>query len=103
MSIYSQEIFSPTAMFFEVNSIEEAIALANNTPFGLSSVLFSYDSIDIAFAVNEIEAGSTFVNRYASSDIRLPFGGIKKSGYGREMAKEGMLEFVNLKTVIIAK
>lgn len=103
MSIYSQELFSPTAMFFEVDSIEQAIALANDTPFGLSSVLFSNDPIEIDLAVTGIVAGSTFVNRYASSDIRLPFGGVKRSGYGREMAKAGMLEFTNLKTVIIAK
>jgi len=103
MTIYAEELFSPTAMFFEVDSIDQAILLANDTPYGLSSVLFSHDPIEIDLAVSKIEAGSTFVNRYASSDIRLPFGGVKRSGFGREMAKAGMLEFVNLKTVIIAK
>ena len=103
MAIYTEELFSPTAMFFEVDSIDQAVNLANDTPFGLSSVLFSHDPIEIDLAIAKIDAGSTFVNRYASSDIRLPFGGVKRSGYGREMAKAGMLEFVNLKTVIIAK
>jgi succinate-semialdehyde dehydrogenase/glutarate-semialdehyde dehydrogenase len=102
MWIFTQEIFAPIAMFFKIESINQAIALANDTPFGLSSVLFSNDQIEIDLAIDWIEAGSTFVNRYASSDIRLPFGGVKRSGYGREMAKAGMLEFTNLKTVIIA-
>lgn len=102
MWIFSQEIFAPIAMFFKVDDIDKAIALANDTPFGLSSVLFSNDSVEIDLAIDKIQAGSTFVNRYASSDIRLPFGGVKRSGYGREMAKAGMLEFTNLKTVIIA-
>jgi len=102
MWIFTQEIFAPIAMFFKVSSINEAIHLANDTPFGLSSVLFSHDPIETNLAIDKIEAGSTFVNRYASSDIRLPFGGVKRSGYGREMAKAGMMEFVNLKTVIIA-
>ena len=102
MWIFTQEIFAPIAMFFKVSDIDEAIRLANDTPFGLSSVLFSNDPIEIELCIDKIEAGSTFVNRYASSDIRLPFGGVKGSGYGREMAKAGMMEFVNLKTVIIA-
>ena len=100
--IFTKEIFAPIAMFFKVETIDQAINLANDTPFGLSSVLFSNDPIEVDLAVNKIQAGSTFVNRYASSDIRLPFGGVKRSGYGREMAKAGMLEFTNLKTVIIA-
>lgn len=102
MPAYNQELFSPTAMFFSVADFDEAILLANDIPYGLSSVLFSSDDEEINRAILEIEAGSTFVNRYASSDIRLPFGGIKRSGYGREMARAGMLEFTNLKTVIIA-
>ncbi|PHR94051.1 MAG: NADP-dependent succinic semialdehyde dehydrogenase [Robiginitomaculum sp.] len=102
MRIFHQEIFGPIAMFFKVRTFTEAINLANDTPFGLSSVLFSNDQEEIERAITDLEAGSTFVNRYASSDIRLPFGGSKRSGYGREMAKEGLREFTNLKTVIIA-
>ncbi|RZV43387.1 MAG: NAD-dependent succinate-semialdehyde dehydrogenase [Acidimicrobiales bacterium] len=102
MWVYDKEIFAPVAMFCKVAGIDTAIDLANDTPFGLSSVLFSHDPTEIDLCVGKIEAGSTFVNRYASSDIRLPFGGVKRSGYGREMAKAGMLEFTNLKTVIVA-
>jgi len=102
MQVYGQEIFAPAAMMFKVNSLDEAIALANDTPLGLSSVLFSKDKAEQEQAVNELEAGSTYINRYASSDIRMPFGGIKRSGFGREMAKQGLRAFTNIKTVIIA-
>jgi len=102
MELYGQEIFAPVAMLFKVASLDEAIALANDTPLGLSSVLFSNDEAEQSRAINELEAGSTYINRYASSDIRMPFGGIKRSGFGREMAKQGLRAFTNLKTVIIA-
>ncbi|PHR59976.1 MAG: NADP-dependent succinic semialdehyde dehydrogenase [Robiginitomaculum sp.] len=102
MRIYNAEIFGPVAMFFKATSFEHAVTLANDNPFGLSSVLFSQDEAEIETAITLLEAGSTFVNRYASSDIRLPFGGVKRSGYGREMAQEGLREFTNLKTIIIA-
>jgi len=102
MDVYGQEIFAPVAMLFKVANLDEAIALANDTNLGLSSVLFSNDQAEQAQAINELQAGSTYINRYASSDIRLPFGGIKRSGFGREMAKQGLREFTNLKTVIVA-
>ena len=102
MALYGQEIFAPVAMLFKVSSLSEAITLANDSPLGLSSVLFSNDEGEHETAINTLEAGSTYINRYASSDIRMPFGGTKKSGFGREMAREGMLAFTNLKTVIIA-
>ena len=102
MEIYDQEIFAPAAMLFKVVDLSEAISLANDTPLGLSSVLFSQDEAEQARAINELESGSTYINRYASSDIRMPFGGTKRSGFGREMAKQGLREFTNLKTVIIA-
>jgi len=102
MDIYGQEIFGPAAMLFKVTNIEEAITLANDIPLGLSSVLFSNDEAEQAQAINELQSGSTYINRYASSDIRLPFGGTKRSGFGREMAKQGLREFTNLKTIIIA-
>lgn len=102
MGLFTQEVFAPVALLFKVKSLDEAIELANDTPYGLSSVLFSNDETEQECAVNQLEAGSTYINRYASSDIRFPFGGIKRSGYGREMAKEGLLEFTNLKTVIVA-
>jgi len=102
MPLYGQEIFAPVAMLFKVGSLGEAIALANDSPLGLSSVLFSQSEAEHEQAIMQLEAGSTYINRYASSDIRMPFGGTKRSGFGREMAKEGMLAFTNLKTVIIA-
>jgi len=102
MDIYGQEIFAPVAMLFKVENFDEALALANDTNLGLSSVLFSQNKTEQARAANELDAGSTYINRYASSDIRLPFGGIKRSGFGREMAKEGLRAFTNLKTVIVA-
>ncbi len=102
MDIYYQEIFAPVAMLFKVDTFEDALTLANDSLLGLSSVLFSNDETEINTAIAELQSGSTFINRYASSDIRLPFGGIKRSGFGREMGKEGFREFTNLKTVIIA-
>lgn len=102
MAIYGQEIFGPAAMLFKVEGLDEAIALANNIPLGLSSVLFSADEAEQTKAINGLQSGSTYINRYASSDIRMPFGGTKRSGFGREMAKQGLREFTNLKTVIIA-
>lgn len=103
MDIYSQEIFAPIAMLFQVSNLDEAILLANDNPLGLSSVLFSNDASEHENVIQNVEAGSTYINRYASSDIRMPFGGIKKSGFGREMAREGLLAFTNLKTVIVAR
>lgn len=102
MELYSQEIFAPAAMLFKVAKLDEAITLANDTTLGLSSVLFSRDETEQAQAINELQSGSTYINRYASSDIRMPFGGTKRSGFGREMAKQGLREFTNLKTIIIA-
>ncbi|MCF6219809.1 MAG: NAD-dependent succinate-semialdehyde dehydrogenase [Robiginitomaculum sp.] len=102
MDIYGQEIFAPAAMLFKVKDLDKAIVLANDSQFGLGSVLFSNNENEHEQAISELEAGSTFINRFCSSDIRLPFGGIKRSGYGREMAKEGLRAFTNLKTVIIA-
>ena len=102
MPLYTCELFAPLAIFFKVSTIDEAIHLANDTPFGLSSVLFSHDKNEQDKAMQTLQAGSTFINRYASSDIRLPFGGIKRSGYGREMGAEGFQEFTNLKTIIVA-
>ncbi|HHL42878.1 MAG TPA: aldehyde dehydrogenase family protein, partial [Hellea balneolensis] len=101
MDVYRQEIFAPIAMMYKTSSLEQAIDLANDIPLGLSSVLFSKDKDEQDLAIRDLEAGSTYINRYASSDIRLPFGGIKRSGFGREMAREGLLAFANLKTVII--
>jgi succinate-semialdehyde dehydrogenase/glutarate-semialdehyde dehydrogenase len=95
------ELFGPVASLFRVQNFEEAIALANNTRFGLGSAIFTQDINEMERAIDSIEAGCIFVNSIVASDPRLPFGGIKASGYGRELAAEGIREFVNIKTVSI--
>lgn len=102
MDAYSQEMFGPVAMLFKVNNLDDAITLANDSPFGLGSAIFTTDDAQIEQAFTQIEAGSTFVNALTASDPRLPFGGIKRSGYGRELAREGLLTFCNVKTCVVA-
>ncbi len=95
------ELFGPVACLFSVKNFEEAIALANNTRFGLGSAIFTRDENEMEQTIDLIETGCIFVNNIVASDPRLPFGGIKASGYGRELAAEGIREFVNIKTVSI--
>ena len=75
--------------------------MANNTPFGLGASAWTTETAEIDRLISELEAGAVFINGLVKSDPRLPFGGIKRSGYGRELSKEGILEFVNIKTVWI--
>jgi succinate-semialdehyde dehydrogenase/glutarate-semialdehyde dehydrogenase len=102
MDVYSQEMFGPVVMLFKVDSLNDAIALANDSTFGLGSSIFTQADAEMEQAFTEIEAGSTFVNAMTASDPRLPFGGIKRSGYGRELAREGLLTFCNVKTCVVA-
>jgi succinate-semialdehyde dehydrogenase/glutarate-semialdehyde dehydrogenase len=101
MPVFSDETFGPAAALIRASEADEAIAMANNSRFGLGSNLWTRDLDRARVLARKIEAGSVFINGMVASDPRLPFGGVKRSGYGRELSGFGIREFVNIKTVWI--
>ncbi len=99
MPAFKEETFGPLAAVIKVSSVEEAVRVANNTRYGLSASIFTRDIERAKKLAKDFESGAVFVNALVKSDPRLPVGGIKKSGYGRELGREGIREFMNIKTV----
>jgi len=95
------ELFGPVASLFRARGMAEAIAIANNSKFGLGACAWTNDPVEQEMFINRIESGLAFVNSMVASDPRIPFGGVKQSGYGRELSHHGIREFVNVKTVSI--
>jgi len=101
MPAYDEETFGPVAAIIRARDEDDAIRIANDTVFGLGSAVFTRDVARGERVARRLAAGSAFVNSAVASDPRLPFGGIKESGYGRELGSFGIKEFVNIKTVYI--
>jgi succinate-semialdehyde dehydrogenase / glutarate-semialdehyde dehydrogenase len=98
---YREELFGPVAAVYRVDSEDQAIELANNTPFGLGSYVFTTDDEQARRVADRIEAGMVFVNVVGAEGVELPFGGVKRSGFGRELGRYGIDEFVNKKLIRI--
>ena len=100
MPAYSEELFGPVAVLIEAEGEEDALRIANDTDFGLGAAVYTADrEKGERIARDVFEAGACFVNGIVRSDPRLPFGGIKDSGFGRELSPEGIRAFTNVKTV----
>ncbi|MDD7887724.1 NAD-dependent succinate-semialdehyde dehydrogenase [Flavivirga sp. 57AJ16] len=101
MPVFTEETFGPVAAIIKASTKEEAYKMVNDTKFGLGTMIFTEDTKDAKQRIIDIEDGAFFINEMVKSDPRLPFGGTKHSGYGRELSKEGILAFTNKKTVYI--
>ncbi|MEU1498792.1 NADP-dependent succinic semialdehyde dehydrogenase [Streptomyces sp. NPDC005732] len=103
MKMYHEEVFGPVAQVWTVSSLEEALEIANGHPYGLGSNLWSEDDDERALFVRDVQSGMAFINGNTTSYPEIPFGGVKRSGYGRELSDLGMREFMNAKTVWIGQ
>jgi succinate-semialdehyde dehydrogenase / glutarate-semialdehyde dehydrogenase len=99
--VANDELFGPVASLFSAQGLEEAIRMANDTPFGLGASVWTQDAAEREAFTDRLEAGMVFFNEIVASEPRLPFGGVKQSGYGRELSHHGIREFVNIKTVVV--
>ena len=102
MPAYDEELFGPAAAILRAGDDADAVRLANDTDFGLGASVWTRDLARGEAVARKLQAGATFVNAIVRSDVRLPFGGTKTSGFGRELAEHGIHEFMNIKTVYVA-